>query len=65
MKLVSPRTLWRVCKERSKVLCLDVGTSKIGVAISNEDRYVEIANKSVLFFPFIIATTLPGQRRIR
>ena len=64
MKLVSPRTLWRVCQERSKVLCLDVGTSKIGVAISDEDRYVEIANKSV-FFVLIIATTLPGQRRIR
>ena len=40
MKLVSPRALWSVCRKRSKLLCLDVGTSKIGVAISDENRYV-------------------------
>lgn len=42
MKLVSPRAMWSVCRERSKLLCLDVGTSKIGVAISDENRYVSI-----------------------
>jgi len=41
MKLISPRALWGVVgkqKNRSKLLCLDVGMSKIGVAISDEMR---------------------------